>query len=79
MFARIDDSQGNIVASVSWQVVPSETGKYLDRFVDDAGHVYLERPHHDVIDGEELLQCLRNGADKFYHLQELKVYVGLAA
>ncbi|WP_335106163.1 hypothetical protein [Nostoc sp.] len=38
MFARITDSNGNIVTIINWKVVTHENGQILDRFIGSNGN-----------------------------------------
>lgn len=69
MFASIVDSQGNLVAVVNWQVETQDNGQVVDRFVDDNGNIFLERPQDELIDGIALINHLTSGANRFYQMQ----------
>ncbi|MEH2005815.1 hypothetical protein [Nostoc sp.] len=76
MYARITDSNGNIVTIVNWKVVTHENGQILDRFIDSNGNIYLERPQKEVIDGIELINKLRIKAESFYQIQGIGISIG---
>ncbi|MEH2309448.1 hypothetical protein [Nostoc sp.] len=76
MYARITDSNGNIVTIVNWKVVTQEKGQTLDRFIDSNGNIYLERPQSEVIDGIEIINALTIGAESFYQMQGLGISIG---
>lgn len=76
MYARITDSNGNIVTIVNWKVVTQEKGQTLDRFIDSNGNIYLERPQKEVIDSMELINKLRIKAESFYQIQGIGISIG---
>ncbi|BBD65039.1 hypothetical protein NIES4072_12970 [Nostoc commune NIES-4072] len=76
MFARITDSNGSIVTIVDRKVVTHQNGQIIDRFIDKNGNIYLERPQSEVIDGIEIINALRIGAESFYQMQGLGISIG---
>jgi hypothetical protein len=62
-----------LIAVVNWQVVTLQSSQVLDRFIDGNGNLCLERPHSEVIDGIELMNHLRAGANTFCQMQELGI------
>ncbi|MBN3882700.1 MAG: hypothetical protein V7K64_32825 [Nostoc sp.] len=75
MFARITDSNENIVTIVDWQVVTQEKGQIIDRFIDSNGNIYLERPHKEFIDAIELMN-IGSKAESFYQMQKIGISIG---
>jgi hypothetical protein len=53
-----------------------QSGQVLDRSIDGNGNLYLEKPHSEVIDGIELMNHLRAGANTFYQMQGLGIQIG---
>ncbi|HLP91092.1 MAG TPA: hypothetical protein VK184_21240 [Nostocaceae cyanobacterium] len=79
MFARITDSQGNLVTIVDWQIVTINNEK-LDRFVDRNGNLYFERPHSNLLvnndTNTDIMSCLQEEAKRLYKLDGLVVEIG---
>lgn len=75
MFAKIIDSQGQLVTVVYWQIVTLEDGQILDRFIDSNDNLYLERPHNDLFN-EIDMNYLVIGVQNFYQIQGFTIQQG---